>query len=192
MQRCCCRTWPGLKTTDLRQLFELLCMMMQRCRHYFSAMAATICCSILPYNNSLAKLNISCNGGTGWPWTYARKTSALQPLHPQIAVRSWCSRGWMRSSSVISALRSVRSWVFLLSNYPRFFCVNSRTVWTSSACRRSSALKQDIALRSLPFLLARSVSETSSGITLLQHKPKYVPSCALTLLSPLYIVLLTQ
>jgi hypothetical protein len=111
MQRCCCRTWSSLKTTDLIQLFELLSMMMQRCRHNFSAMSGSICCFILPYNG-LAKLRISCNGGTGWQWNCARKTSALQSLHPQIAVRSWCSQVWICSSGIISAFRSVRSRVF--------------------------------------------------------------------------------
>jgi len=84
---------------------------MQRCRHNFSVMSGSICCFILPYNG-LAKLHISCNGGTKWQWTCARKTSALQSLHPQIGVRSGCSQVWMCSSGVISALRSVRSPVF--------------------------------------------------------------------------------
>ena len=70
----------------------------------------------------------------------------------------------MLSSGVTSALHSTRRRVFCSRIIRASSVSNSRRGWTSSSAgRRSSALKRDIALLLLAFLLAGSASVSSSG-----------------------------
>jgi len=77
----------------------------------------------------------------------------------QCTALSWCSLvccviswSWIRSSVVISALRSTRRRVLCSRIIRASSAFNSKRFWTpSSACQRSSALKRDIALPLLAY-----------------------------------------
>ena len=142
------------------------------------------------------------------PWTTSsspilERLPAHQSLCPQIAVHAALlmlfpvSHYFLKFECVLpasSALRSVRRRIFCsrIIRAPSMF--TSRTVWTSSsACRRSPASKRDTALCLLVFpfcALLRMLHQVLN--TFLHYLPKYLLSCALTTLSPLYVVPLTQ
>ena len=154
----------------------------QRGKHKSSATTTTICCFIFPFNR-MAKLTYSFH------WRQMMTVDlfledcelANRCTHKsQCTPHSWCP--WLccidfsgldafflcQFSSSFCATPSV-----LLSNYPHFSVFNSRMVWTS-AWRRSSALKRDLVLRLLAFLLARSASVSSSDFReLSSHSEKY-------------------
>ena len=98
-----------------------------------------------------------------WLW-------ACQSLYPQTAVNDavWCiafiCRSWTHSFGVTSALCSVWRQVFRSQIICVSFVFNPRMVRTSpSACWHSSALKRDIALRLLAFLV-HYASDSSSDV----------------------------
>ena len=71
----------------------------------------------------------------------------------------------MPSSGATSALRSAKRLVFCSRIFLAYSVFHSRTIYTSSsACWHSWALKRDIALSLLIFLLVLPASASSSGV----------------------------
>ena len=174
---------------------------MQRFKQRFSVTTATICCFIFPFNN-LATL--ACLFRLGWQMTVdlflnvfglangcTHRSLFLRRFLDALSCVAIISRTWMRSSCVASALFCARRRAFCYRIIRTFPAFNSRAVKTSSsACRRSSALKSEpFVLRLLAFFLLPSASDSSGPGYFSSISAKVRSFFASILLGPLYVLL---